>query len=121
MMPETPPISMDRYASLRAYAATHREITVDRLQAAITKLENDNRLVSTFTVNEVSGLDYMAYYRNPEALTLFRHHSTHLRMEREKKHLSRRGKISKTTGRANTQTRIRITEIESLHAVPVQS
>jgi hypothetical protein len=120
MMPETPPVSTDRYAALRAYAATQRQITVDRLQVAITKLESDNRPVSTFTVKEVSGLDYMAYYRNPEALALFRRHSTHLRMEREKKHVSRRRKISKTTERANTQTRSRTAERESLHDVPVQ-
>jgi hypothetical protein len=118
--PGTPPVSTDRYAVLRAYAATQHQTTVDRLQAAITRLESENRLVSTFTVKEVSGLDYMAYYRNPEALALFRRNSTHLRREREKKHGSRRGKMSKTTGRANTQTPHRTTEKELLHDVPVQ-
>ncbi len=71
-------------------------------------------------MKEVSGLNYMASYRDPEALALFRHHSTHLRMEREKKHVSRRRKMSKTTGRANTQTRSRMRERESLHDVPIQ-
>ena len=119
-MTETFPVSRDRYAALRAYAATQRQTTVDRLQSAITKLESDNRPVSTFTVKEVSGLDYMAYYRNPEALALFRRHSTHLQMEREKKHVSGRGKMSKTTGRANAQTRSRTAERDSLQEVPIQ-
>ncbi len=42
-MTETPPVSTDRSAALRAYAATQHQTTVDRLQVAITKLENDNR------------------------------------------------------------------------------
>ena len=50
MMPETPPVSTDRSAVLRAYAATQRQTTVNRLQAAITQLESDNRPVSTCTV-----------------------------------------------------------------------
>jgi len=31
-------------------------------------------------------MDYMSYYRNAEALALFRTHSRHLRREREKRH-----------------------------------
>ena len=57
---------------------------MQRLTEAIAQLEAEGRPVNTFTVKEVSGLDYMAYYRNPEALALFRTHSTHLRQEREK-------------------------------------
>src|SRR2546429_8536575 len=62
----------------------------DRLARAIAQLEAEGRPVNTFTVKEVSGLDYMAYYRNAEALALFRTHSTHLRNEREKERAKRR-------------------------------
>src|SRR6266702_6365507 len=44
-----------------------------------------------FTIKEISGLDYMAYYRNAEALALFRSHSTHLRKQREIAQSKRRG------------------------------
>src|SRR2546425_12696184 len=55
----------------------------DRLARAIAQLEAEHRPVNTFTVKEVSGLDYMAYYRNREAFQLFQEHSTHLRKKRE--------------------------------------
>jgi hypothetical protein len=80
----------DRYAHLRANAAAQRQATVDRLRAAIAELEAEHRPVTTFTIKEVSGLDYMSYYRNPEALALFRTHSTHLRNEREKEQAKQR-------------------------------
>src|SRR3989442_307576 len=80
----------DRYAHLRANAAAQKQATVDRLSQAIATLEAEGRPVNTFTIKEVSGLDYMAYYRNAEALALFRTHSTHLRDEREKKRTKRR-------------------------------
>src|SRR6266851_4586853 len=73
----------DQYAHLRANAAAQKRATVDRLSQAITQLEADGRPVNTFTIKEVSGLDYMAYYRNREAFQLFQEHSTHLRKERE--------------------------------------
>jgi prophage tail gpP-like protein len=56
---------------------------VDRLSQAITQLEAEDRPVNTFTIKEVRGLDYMAYYRNREAFQLFQEHSTHLRKKRE--------------------------------------
>lgn len=80
----------ERYAHLRANALAQKQVTVDRLSRAIATLEAEGREVSTFTVKEVSGLDYMAYYRNAEALALFRTHSTHLRKEREKERAKRR-------------------------------
>lgn len=80
----------ERYAHLRANALAQKQITVDRLSRAIATLEAEGREVSTFTIKEVSGLDYMAYYRNAEALVLFRTHSTHLRKEREKERAKRR-------------------------------
>ena len=40
-------------------------------------------MVSIFAVKEVSGLDYMAFYRNPEALALLRRLSARPRRERE--------------------------------------
>ncbi len=87
----TPNPSNDRYAHLRGYAAQQKRATVERLQRAIAQLVQENRPVSTFTLKEVSGLDYMTYYRNAEALALFRRHSTHLRKEREKAQAQRRG------------------------------
>jgi hypothetical protein len=82
--------SEERYAHLRANALAQKQGTVDRLSRAITALEAEGRPVNTFTIKEVSGLDYMAYYRNAEALALFRTHSTHLRNEREKERAKRR-------------------------------
>jgi hypothetical protein len=89
-MTETPHSSEDRYAHLRAYAAQQKQATLDRLGQAIARLEQEGRPVTTFTIREVSGLDYMAYYRNPEALALFRRSSSHLRKAREKAQARRR-------------------------------
>jgi hypothetical protein len=81
--------SDDQYAHLRANAATQKQTTVDRLHQAITQLEAEGRPVNTFTIKEVSGLDYMTYYRNREAFQLFQEHSTHLRKEREREQAKR--------------------------------
>ncbi len=81
--------SGDPYAHLRANAAAQRQTTVDRLRQAITQLEAEGRPVNTFTIKEVSGMDYMAYYRNREAFQLFREHSTHRRKEREQQQAKR--------------------------------
>ena len=75
--------SDDPYAHLRMHAAAQKQETVDRLTRAIAELESDGRPVTTFTIREVSGLDYMAYYRNKDAFQLFQEHSTHLRKKRE--------------------------------------
>lgn len=92
--------SGDPYAHLRANAAAQKQTTVDRLSRAITQLEAEGRPVNTFTIKEVSGLDYMAYYRNREAFQLFQEHSTHLRREREqaqaKRQATSRGKQRKS-------------------------
>src|SRR6266571_1561182 len=82
-MTETTLSSDDPYAHLRANAAAQKQTTVDRLRQAITQLEAEGRPVNTFTIKEVSGMDYMIYYRNREAFQLFQEHSTHLRKERE--------------------------------------
>jgi len=81
--------SDNRYAHLRANAAAQKQTTVDRLNQAITQLEAEGREVSTFTIKEVSGMDYMAYYRNRDAFRLFQEHSTHLRKEREQEQAKR--------------------------------
>lgn len=90
----------DPYAHLRANAAAQKQATLDRLNSAITQLETEGRPVTTFTIKEVSGMDYMAYYRNREAFQLFQEHSTHLRKEREqeqaKQQATSRGKSRKT-------------------------
>src|ERR1700692_1108541 len=91
--------SGDPYAHLRANAAAQKQATVNRLSKAIAQLEAEGRPVNTFTIKEVSGMDYMAYYRNREAFQLFQEHSTHLRKERERtqaKHqVTSRGKSRK--------------------------
>lgn len=101
--------SHDRYTHLRANAAAQRQATVERLTQAIAQLQAEGRPVNTFTIKEVSQLDYMAYYRNPEALALFRTHSTHLRKEREKEQAKQRRSKRKSTRHDDT-----------LHQVPVQ-
>ena len=102
-MTERPTPPDDRYAHLRRYAARQKQATVDRLRQAITQLEREKRPVTTFTIKEVSGLDYMAYYRNAEALALFRHHSTHLRKHRESKRARQKGTRSHPTGQQEPQ------------------
>src|SRR5437879_11156656 len=92
--------SDDPYAHLRANAAAQKQTTVARLSSAITQLEAEGRPVNTFTIKEVSGMDYMTYYRNREAFQLFQEHSTHLQKEREQKQAKQqpasRGKSRKT-------------------------
>jgi DNA primase len=101
-MTETPSPSEDRYAHLRDYAARRKQATLDRLNQAITQLEQEKRPVTTFTIKEVSGLDYMAYHRNTEALALFRRHITHLRKERQKEQSKRRGTKRHPPGQQET-------------------
>ena len=96
-MTKTTASSHDRYAHLRANATAQKQATVDRLSQAIAELESGGRPINTFTIKEVSGLDYMAYYRNPEALALFRTHSTHLREKREQEQAKRRQSKRKQT------------------------
>jgi flagellar biosynthesis/type III secretory pathway protein FliH len=90
----------DQYVHLRAHAAAQKQTTVDRLKEAITLLEIEGRPVNIFTIKEVSGMDYMTYYRNREAFQMFQEHSTHLRKEREQSQAKRqaadRGRSRKT-------------------------
>jgi hypothetical protein len=102
--------SEDRYAHLHDYATKQKRATVDRLKQAITQLEKDSRPVTTFTIKEISGLDYMAYYRNAEALTLFRQHSTHLRKERE----IERSRRKSTRGTSSQQQEIQVSSRDPL-------
>jgi len=98
----------DRYAHLRANAATQRQAVVNRLTRAITQLETENRPVNTFTIKEVSGLDYMAYYRNREAFQLFQEHSTYLRKKREQeqaKHQAASRASKRRTGKGQATPR----------------
>ncbi len=101
-MTEIPTPPDDRYAHLRLYAARQKQATVERLRQAIAQLEREKRPVTTFTIKEVSGLDYMAYYRNAEALALFRSHSTHLRKEREIERSRRKSTKSSSFGQQET-------------------
>ncbi len=108
-MTETTLSSGDQYAHLRTNAAVQKQTTVDRLSKAITQLEAEGRPVNTFTIKEVSGMDYMAYYRNREAFQIFQEHSTHLRKEREQaqakqKTASRGSSRRPRKGQATTHT-----------------
>jgi phenylpyruvate tautomerase PptA (4-oxalocrotonate tautomerase family) len=97
--------SGDPYAHLRRHAAEQKQETVDRLTRAIAELEADGRPVTTFTIREVSGLDYMAYYRNREAFQLFQKHSTHLCKKREQEQVKHQAasRVSKRkTGKGQT-------------------
>ncbi len=107
-MTETLSSSDDRYAHLRSNAERQRQATVDRLKAAISMLEAEGRPVNTFTIKQVSQLDYMSYYRNPEALALFRIHSTHLRKEREKQRPKQRGSKRKRSGQDDNLHQVRV-------------
>jgi prophage tail gpP-like protein len=104
--------SGDQYAHLRANAAAQKQETVDRLTQAIVQLEAEQRPVTTFTIKDVSGLDYMAYYRNREAFQLFQQHSTHLRKKREQEQAKRHA-TSRSSKRRKGKGR------DALHAVTV--
>lgn len=100
--------SNDRYAHLRAHAAVQKQATVERLTQAIATLEAEGHPVNTFTIKEVSGMDYMTYYRNPEALALFRTHSTHLREERVKEEAKRRRSKRKRTKQDDSLHQVKV-------------
>jgi len=112
-MTDLMPSPHDHFAHLRAYAAAQKQATVERLKEAITQLEVEGCPVNTFTIKEVSGLNYMVYYRNAEALSLFKQHSTHLRREREKEQTKQHGTRTTTKrGRAKGE--------EALHEVKMK-
>lgn len=114
MMAKTPSPSEDRYARLRAHAAAQKQTTLDRLSQAISLLEAEGRPVNTFTIKEVSGLDYMAYYRNREAFQLFQEHSTHLRKEREKEQAKQRQSGRKRVKQANDRHQVKVSPRDPL-------
>ena len=102
-MTEQIPSSDDQYNHLRVYAARQKQTTVERLKHAIAQLEANKRPVTAFTIKEISGLDYMAYYRNREAFLLFQEHSTHLRKKRDQAQTTLRPSRPKDVG--DTQAR----------------
>jgi len=55
------PRSDDQYGHLRAFAASQKQTTVERLKQAITQLEAEGRPVNTFTIR--SQLTRSRYYR----------------------------------------------------------
>jgi len=107
-----PSSSDEKSAHLHMHAAAQKQETIDRLTRAIAELEAEHRPVTTFTIREVSGLDYMAYYRNREAFQLFQEHSTHLRKKREQEH-AKRHTASRSSKRKKGKGR------EALHTVTV--
>jgi hypothetical protein len=72
---------------LRVSTDARKQATVQRLQNAIDTLNTKKRAITVQSIYEECGLRYAAIYRNPEALALFRAHSTHLT---EKKKRTRR-------------------------------
>lgn len=114
MMTNTPSPFEDRYTHLRAHAAAQKQATLDRLSQAVSLLEAQGRPVNTFTIKEVSGLDYMAYYRNREAFQLFQEHSTHLRKEREMKQANPRQSRRKRSKQGESLHRVKVSPRDPL-------
>jgi hypothetical protein len=111
---EQTPSSDDQYNHLRVFAAMQKQITVERLKQAIAQLEADKRPVTIFTIKEISGLDYMAYYRNREAFLLFQEHSAHLRKKREQAQATRHSSSYKHTGDTQTTHTVRVSPRDPL-------
>ena len=65
--------------------------------------------MNTFTIKEISGMDYMTYYRNREAFQLFQEHSTHLRRERKQAQANRQAASpgrSRKTGKGQAASHV---------------
>jgi len=65
-------------AGIKQSTTARRLATVERLRTAIDALKEKKREISVQTIYDECGLRYAAIHRNPEALALFRAHSTHL-------------------------------------------
>lgn len=79
-----------RLAGIRASTAARKQETIDRLRKAIKSLEAQGKSVTTQTVRGECGLEYTVYARNPEALAIFRAHSTALKDAEAKKKSAKR-------------------------------
>jgi hypothetical protein len=75
--------SAERLSGLRQRAAQQKQATVERLQAALRTLKGRGDPITVYTIRAECGLDYQSYARNPEALALFREHSTFLAAKRK--------------------------------------
>ncbi len=75
-MPEQ--YSERRLAGIRASTLSRKQATIDQLSKAIESLEVQGTPVTAQTIRAECGLEYTVYARNPEALALFRAHSTAL-------------------------------------------
>ncbi len=99
MKQNTPPPKHSQYderrlAGLREHAARQRQVTLERLQAAITTLKEKGQPITVHTVREASGLDYKSIARNPEALSLFQANSTFLVAKRKKSGRKRKAELA---------------------------
>ncbi len=72
-----------RLQGLRRHTAQQRKTTLERLRAAIEALKARGEPITVHTIRAESHLDYQSYARNPEALKLFREHSTFLAAKRK--------------------------------------
>lgn len=72
-----------RLAGLRRHAAEQQHATLERLRAAIEALNERGEPITVHTIRAESHLDYKSYAHNPEALKLFREHSTFLAAKRK--------------------------------------
>src|SRR5260370_39411926 len=72
-------------AGIKQSTTARRLATVERLRTAIDALKEKKREISVQTIYDECGLRYAAIHRNPEALALFRAHSTHLVAEKKRR------------------------------------
>jgi hypothetical protein len=79
------PPSEAQLSALRTSTEARRQATIERLRNAIDALTAKKRKITTETIYEECGLRYAAIHRNPEALALFRKHSTHLVTQKRRK------------------------------------
>jgi hypothetical protein len=76
--------SPQQLRGLRAHTSTQKQTTVDRLTAAITSLQAQDKPISIKTIRQECGLEYNSIKRNPEALLLYQQHSTFLKRQRKR-------------------------------------
>jgi hypothetical protein len=75
--------SEEQLVGLRTHTLAQKQATVDRLRQAIDTLTAKKLPISIKTIREECGLEYNSIKRNPEALLLYRQHSTFLKRERK--------------------------------------
>ncbi len=80
----TEPYTEQQLAGLRDHTQAQKQSTVNRLATAIASLTAQHKPISARTIYEECGLEYTSIRRNPEALLLYRQHSTFLFQKRKR-------------------------------------